>query len=115
MAPTFSTLLALGLVALAFVAYWRLFVKAGEPGWASLIPIYNVVKLLRISGRSGWWVLGMCVPFLNLFVLIRFGLDLARAFGRSVGFGIGVLLLPLVFIPILAFGSSEYVGRPASA
>src|SRR6185369_8049439 len=62
------------------VAIWKLFTKAGQPGWASLIPIYNTIVLLRITGRSGWWFLGMLVPFLNFFVIIRLIFDLARVF-----------------------------------
>jgi hypothetical protein len=105
-----------GVVPLAFVvvliaAYWRIFAKAGRPGWASLIPIYNVVTLLHITGRSGWWILGMCVPLLNVFVWIRLVFELARAFGRGIGFGFGLLLLSPIFVPVLGFGGSQYVGR----
>jgi hypothetical protein len=92
------------------VAVWKLFTKAGQPGWASLIPIYNTITLLRITGKSGWWVLGMMVPLLNLYVIIRLVFDLARVFGRGVGFGFGLLFLFPIFVMILAFGDAQYVG-----
>jgi hypothetical protein len=92
------------------VALWKLFVKAGQPGWACLIPIYNTIVLLRITGRSAWWVLGLMVPFLNIFVIIRLVFDLAKVFGRGVGFGFGLLFLSPIFIAILGFGNAQYVG-----
>jgi len=104
-------LVSLAIVVVLIAAYWRIFAKAGRPGWASLIPIYNIVTLLHITGRSGWWFLGMCVPLLNIFVLIRLVFELARAFGRGIGFGFGLLLLSPIFIPVLGFGASQYVGR----
>jgi len=110
-----SSVLWLGLTALLVVAQWRIFAKAGVPGWACLIPVYNVVKLLHISGRSGWWLLGLGVPFLNLFIVIRLVFDLASAFGRGVAFGFGLLLLAPIFVPVLGFGSARYVGRGLAA
>lgn len=106
-----STIAWLAVGILMIVANWRIFEKAGQPGWASIIPIYNVITLLRISGRSGWWFLGFCVPLLNFFVIIRLVFELARAFGRGVGFGFGLLFLSPIFLPVLAFGDSRYVGR----
>ena len=104
----------LGLTVMLIVAMWRIFAKAGVPGWVSLIPVYNLVKMLHITGRSGWWILGMFVPFLGVFVAIRLVFDLASAFGRGVGFGFGLLLLAPIFIPILGFGDARYVGRAAN-
>lgn len=104
----------LAIVVVVLAGYWRVFAKAGRPGWACLIPIYNVVTLLHITGRSGWWILGMCVPLLNLFVVIRLVFELAGAFGRGIGFGIGLLLLSPIFVPVLGFGGSQYVGRSAA-
>ncbi|HEY0581217.1 MAG TPA: DUF5684 domain-containing protein [Chloroflexota bacterium] len=111
----FSTLVSVGLTVVLIVASWRIFAKAGRPGWMSLIPIYNVVQMLHITGRSGWWLLGMFVPFLNLFVAIRLVFDLAASFGRGVGFGFGLLFLSPVFLPLLGFGNAQYVGRRAAA
>ena len=108
------TLISLGLTVVLIVAMWRIFAKAGVPGWVSLIPFYNLVKMLQLTGRSAWWMLGMFVPFLNFFVAIRLVFDLAGAFGRGVGFGFGLLLLSPIFIPILGFGDARYVGRSAN-
>jgi hypothetical protein len=105
-----GTVVWLAITVVMIVAVWKLFAKAGKPGWASLIPIYNTVTLLHITGRSGWWLLGFMVPFLNLFVIIRLVFDLARVFGRGVGFGFGLLFLFPIFLLILAFGDAAYVG-----
>jgi uncharacterized protein DUF5684 len=105
------SLVWLAIVVVLIAAYWRIFAKAGRPGWASLVPIYNVVTLLHITGRSGWWTLGMFVPLLNIFVFIRLVFELAGAFGRGIGFGFGLLFLSPIFIPVLGFGDSRYVGR----
>jgi hypothetical protein len=98
------------VVVAMLVAMWKVFTKAGQPGWASLIPIYNTLVMLRITGRSGWWLLGMFVPFLNFFVVIRLIFDLAKVFGRGIGFGFGLLFLFPIFLLILAFGDAEYLG-----
>lgn len=100
------------VVVVAMVAaMWKLFAKAGQPGWAALIPFYNYVVMFRITSRSPWWVLGMFVPFLNIFVAIRLVFDLAKSFGRGIGFGFGLLFLFPIFVLILAFGDAQYVGR----
>ena len=101
-------LVVVGVVYLA--ACWITFQKAGQPGWAAIIPIYNVVVMLRMVERPWWWLLLMLVPFANVAFVLIFVFDLARAFGQSMLFGIGLLLLPPVFFPILAFGGSRYVG-----
>lgn len=111
--------LAIAIAELA--AVWILFTKAGRPGWACLIPFYNTYVILKITGHSGWWILGFFVPLLNFVLYIILAIDLARSFGRGTGFGIGILLLSPIFIPILAFGDSRYLGpvaggnRPALA
>ena len=106
-------LLLLFYVALAVLniaACWRIFTKAGEPGWTVLVPIYGSVKLLQISGRSGWWALAFLVPVFNIFPMVRLAFDLARVFGRGTGFALGLLFLPPIFTPLLAFGNAQYVG-----
>jgi hypothetical protein len=101
---------------LTFAGYWRILAKVNEPGWAILIPIYGMVKLLHISRQSGWWALLACVPYLGVIATIVLSISLARVFGKGVLFGIGLLLLPFLFAPILGFGSAEYIGpAPAGA
>jgi len=106
----------------AFVVYvvfvigaWKVFTKADRPGWWSIIPIWNAAVLLQISGRSGWWVLGYVVPLLNLFVQIRWGVEMARAYGQGIGFAIGLILLEPLFLVILGFGAARYLGPAAQS
>jgi hypothetical protein len=105
-----STVISLAIAVVMIVAIWKVFAKAGRPGWAALIPIYNTITLLNITGKSGWWFLGMLVPFLNIYVYIRLVFNLASVFGRGIGFGFGLLFLFPIFLMILAFGNAQYVG-----
>ncbi len=96
---------------------WKIFQKAGEPGWAAIVPFYNIRVQLRIVGRSRWWMLAYAPSFLwaplivvGICVGVMIGLDLAKSFGRSTAFGVGVGLLPFIFLPILGFGSDQYDG-----
>jgi hypothetical protein len=99
------------LIAVFIIAcYWKIFEKAGHPGWAAIVPIYNMYILLMIIGKPGWWLILMFIPCVNIIIMIMIYLDLARVFGKSTGFGIGLILLGIVFIPILAFGDAEYQG-----
>jgi len=106
-----ATLVWLVVVVAMIAGLWKLFTKAGRPGWAAIIPFYNYVVMFQVTGRSPWWVLGLFVPFLNIFVAIRLVFDLAKVFGRGIGFGFGLLFLFPIFMLILAFGNAEYVGR----
>ena len=88
---------------------WKTFSTAGKPGWACLIPIYNLVVMLQIGGRPIWWLILMFVPFVNLIIALMIGIDIAKAFGKGAGFGLGLTFLGFIFYPILGFGSAEYV------
>jgi hypothetical protein len=100
------------LVIAAFFIFccWKIFTKAGQPGWAAIIPIYNLYVLLQIVGRPGWWIILMLIPCVNIVVMILVYIDLARVFGKDTGFAIGLILLSPIFIPILAFGDAQYQG-----
>ncbi len=100
------------LAVVAFYLYctWRLFEKAGKPGWAALIPIYNVLVELEIIGRPWWWLLLMLVPVVNIVIGVMIYLDLAKVFGKESGFAIGLIFLPFIFIPILVLGEAKYLG-----
>ena len=92
---------------------WRIFEKADQPGWASIIPIYNMVVILRIVGRPVWWLILAFIPIVNLvWMIIPF--DLAKSFGKGMGFGLGLLLLGPIFGPVLAFGDATYEGPSAA-
>jgi hypothetical protein len=98
------------VVVVMIAAMWKIFTKAGQPGWASLIPIYNIYIWCKIVGRPGWWVILMLIPFVNFIIAIILCIDLAKCFGNGVGFGLGLAFLGIIFFPILGFGSSQYVG-----
>lgn len=100
------------IVVIVFFIYcmWRIFAKAGKPGWAAIIPIYNVLVEFEIVGRPWWWLWLMFVPGVNIAIGIIVLLDLAKVFGKSSGFGVGLILLPFIFIPVLALGDAKYQG-----
>jgi hypothetical protein len=105
-------MMATGVLMIA--SMWKVFAKAGQPGWAAIVPIYNIVVLLQIVGKPVWWVLLCMIPLVNFVILLLIVIDLAKSFGQSAGFGIGLLFLGFVFFPILGFGSARYLG-PAGA
>jgi hypothetical protein len=109
-----SMIVGLLIALLLIVAMWKVFTKAGQPGWASIIPIYNLYIWCKIVGRPGWWILLMLIPFVNIIVGIILCIDMAKSFGKGAGFGIGLALLGVIFIPILGFGSAQYQGPSAS-
>lgn len=112
-----GTVLVLWLIALAvgilmIIAQWRIFSKAGEPGWASLIPIYNLYVLYKITWGSGIRFLLLLIPLYNIILAIQTNIRLARAFGKDDGFTVGLIFLPGIFMLILGFGGAQYCGVP---
>ena len=89
-------------------AMWKVFEKAGRPGWAAIVPIYNIVVLCQVAGKSGWWVLLFIIPIVNIIVAIILAFGVAKNFGKGGLFAIGLLLLGIIFYPILGFGDAEY-------
>jgi hypothetical protein len=96
------------------IANWKIYEKAGKPGWAAIIPIYNIVVLLEIVGKPVWWIILFLIPCVNIIFAVWTINLLSKSFGQSEGFTIGLLLLGVVFFPILAFGNYQYQG-PAAA
>ena len=109
----FGTIVCLALAVLGIVAMWKIFVKAGEHGWAALIPLYNIYVLFKITWGSGWKFLLMLIPIANIVIGIITLVKLAKAFGKGGGFAVGLIFLSLIFYCILAFGDAEYQGVPA--
>jgi len=106
-------MIQLTLVIVSIVALWKLFSKAGKPGWASIVPIYNSCVMLDIAGKPMWWmpmwwILLMFIPVVNLVISVLMLIGLAKNFGRGTGTVIGLIFLPFIFLLILAFGSAEY-------
>lgn len=105
----FFTFLAV-VVIIFLAALWRIYEKAGKPGWASLIPVYNIVVLLEIVGKPWWWLLLFLIPVVNVIFAVWMTNLLSKSFGKSEGFTIGLLFLSFIFYPILGFGNAEYKG-----
>jgi hypothetical protein len=112
--PSMMPLIIMGLFSLVVVAaMWKVFTKAGKPGWAAIVPIYNIVVLLEIAGKPLWWIALFFVPLVSLVAAFLIMIGVAKAFGKGTGFGIGLTLLGFIFFPILGFGSAQYVGTPS--
>ena len=99
--------MALGI--LKIVSLWKIFKKAGKPGWASIVPIYNIYIMCEIAEKEWWYILLLCVPFVNIYVMIVLYNGMAKKFGKGGGFVVGMILLPVVFFPMLAFGKDATV------
>jgi hypothetical protein len=106
-------IIVLAVYVLVVIGWWKIFTKAGQPGWAAIIPLYNIYTLLKVVGRPGWWLILYFIPLVDFVIHIIVNLDLARSFGKSAGYALGLLFLPVIFYPILGLGSSKYVGPAA--
>ncbi|MBX3378739.1 MAG: hypothetical protein KF805_01480 [Phycisphaeraceae bacterium] len=112
---TIGLLIYLAILIVIIAGGWKVFAKAGQPGWACLIPIFNMYILLKVVGRPWWWLILMIIPFVNFIVSIIVSNDLSKSFGRGLGTTLGLIFLPFIFVPILGFGSAEYQGPAAAA
>jgi len=101
-------LLELVIIGFMIASMWKLFTKAGKPGWAAIVPIYNTIVLLEIAGKPWWWLFLFMIPIAGLIFAIITINQVAIAFGKTSGFTVGLILLPIVFFPILAWGDSVY-------
>ena len=99
---------------IVIIGHWKIYEKAGKPGWASLIPFYNIIVLLEIIGKPVWWLLLIIFPCTSLIFAIWATNLLSKSFGQSEGFTVGLILLPMIFYPMLGFGNYQYLG-PAGA
>ncbi len=107
---TVYSIFVLAILVLTLIAMWKIFVKAGKPGWACLIPFYSQYCLFDIAWGSGWLFLLTFVPCVNFVIMIILNLKLAKAFGKGTGFGIGLVFLPTIFTLILGLSKDEYIG-----
>jgi len=101
-------LLYSALALTVIIGVWKVFTKAGKPGWAILIPIYNTIVMLEIARRPIWWLILLFIPIVGAIVSIIITIDIAKAFGKGAGFGLGLVFLPMIFYPVLGFGKSQY-------
>ena len=104
----------LAVMILMIAALWKVFQKAGKPGWASIIPIYNIIVIMEIIGKPWWWLILMLIPGVNLVIAIWATNLLSLSFGQGVGFTLGLIFLPVIFYPLLGFGNFEYKGPAGS-
>ena len=103
-----GTLIYLAVIVVSIAGLWGVFTKAGKPGWASIIPIYNAIVMLEIAGKPLWWIILFFIPCVNFIAVILVAMDLAKNFGKGAGFGLGLAFLPFIFYPILGFGDARY-------
>ena len=106
--PVGLIVLELALIVMVFAGLWKLFAKAGKPGWAAIVPIYNTCMMIDIAGKPIWWILLMFIPVVNIVVSVIVTIGLAKNFGRGTGTVIGLIFLPMIFLLILGYGSAEY-------
>lgn len=103
-------IIVIALVIFMMAAFWKIFEKAGHPGWAAIVPVYNMYIMLQIVGKPGWWLILFFIPFVNyVFIIWTYNL-LSKSFGKDEGFTVGLILLGFVFFPILGFGAAQYLG-----
>src|SRR3989339_1537982 len=96
---------------LILAANWRIYSKAGYPGWASIVPIYNIYILVKIAGKPVWWMLLMFIPIVSIVIFIVINIGIAQNFGKGIGYGLGLTFLPLIFVPLLGFGNAQYISN----
>ena len=101
------------ITVIVFVSMWKVFTKAGQPGWTSIVPIYNLVVLLKIVGKPLWWLILLLIPIVSFVTVLIVCVDLAKSFGKGTGFGVGLAFLSIIFFPILGFGHARYQGPSA--
>jgi hypothetical protein len=107
-------LVCFAIAVIFIIGLWKVFEKAGQPGWASIIPFYNCYILLKIAGRPGWWLVLMCIPLVNIVIALLVAIDIAKSFGQSAAFGVILLfLLSGVGYLVLGFGNYRYLGPAA--
>lgn len=107
-----GSLIYLVIVVLIIAGYWKTFEKAGQPGWGCIIPVYNIYLMTLIAQKPAWWIIMFFIPVVNVVFAVMLFYAMAQKFGKGIGFTIGMLLLPFIFIPMLGFGDATYQAAP---
>ena len=108
--PIVLIVIVLAVMIFMIAAMWKIYEKAGQPGWAAIVPFYNLYVLLKIVGKPGWWLVLFLIPLVNYVFIIWTYNMLSKSFGKEEGFTVGLVLLGIVFFPILGFGDAKYIG-----
>jgi len=108
-------IIVLAIVVFMIVSMWKVFTKAGQPGWACIVPFYNYFVMADIAQKPMWWGALCLIPYANIVFIIWIWNRIAKRFGKGSGFTVGIILLPFIFIPILGFGDAVYTPDGGSA
>ena len=103
-------ILYVAVIVFTIIGFWKVFEKAGQPGWAAIVPIYNLWVMIQIAKKEAWWIVLFLIPIVNWVASIVIAIEIAKKFGKDAGFGIGMALLPFVFYPMLGFSDAVYEG-----
>lgn len=110
----FGIIIYIAIIVLYFAGLWKIFVKAGKPGWAAIIPVYNLIVLIEIVGKPMIWILWLLIPCVNIVFGVWLINLLSKSFGKSEGYTVGLIVLPFIFYPVLGFGNARYLGPSAA-
>lgn len=105
-----KVIISVAVAILMIVSMCKIMVKAGKPWWVAIVPVYNLLVLLKVVGKPWWWILLYLIPVVNVVIAVIVYYNLSLSFGKGIAFTIGMILLPFVFYPILAFGDASYIG-----
>ena len=108
MADIIAPLVQLAIMIVIIAGFWKVFTKAGQPGWACLVPIYHAYVMLQIANKPTWWLILMIIPLVNAVVIILVYISIAEKFGKSTLFGVGMFFFSPIMVPMLGFGDAQY-------
>lgn len=101
-------ILLIALAVFMIICMWKVFEKANQPGWACIVPVYNNMVMAEIGGKKQTWGLLTLIPYAGIIWAIWIQNRLAKSFGKNEGFTVGLIFLPMIFWPILAFGDATH-------
>jgi len=107
---TFWMIVCIIIAVIAIAGQWKTFEKANQPGWACIVPFYNLYVMLKIGGKPEWWLILFLIPGVNVIFIIWTYNMISKSFGKDEGFTLGLTFLGFIFWPILGFGDATYHG-----
>ena len=105
---TISAIVSIAITIVTLVAMWKMFEKAGQAGWKSIIPFYNLYIEFKFVWGSGWWFLLLLIPLVDIVVYFIHQYRLVKVFGGGIGMFILMLFLPTIATLILGLGEAKY-------